>query len=71
MCEPEAVSRIKEVLKKFHAAVDDFGEESGHCPMREDEYCLAHNITTTCNVIDCPIEDIKIDWEGIENDANI
>jgi len=70
MREPAIVSNIKKILKEFYVVVDKFGADSLNCPMREDDNCLAHTITTHCNILDCPIEDIEIDWEGIEKDAD-
>ena len=66
MSDPIIVTEIRNIIKKFYDVADDFGRTSLNCPLRDGDDCLAHTITTHCNILDCPIEDVKIDWEAIK-----
>jgi hypothetical protein len=66
--DPYIVRKIKEAIDDHRTGVDHFGKHSVNCPLHEDGYCLAHNITTSCNIVDCPIEDIDV--EALEVDIS-
>jgi hypothetical protein len=57
--EPYIVTKLKESIDDWRTGIDDFSGHALECPFYEDNYCMAHNITTMCDIASCPVEDMN------------
>lgn len=67
--EPYIVRKLKEAIDDCRTGIDDFQGYALECPFYEEQYCLAHNITTMCGISECPVEDMNP--EDFREHANI